>query len=271
MAKITVHSIVKNEDKWIWYALMSVKDIVDEILIFDTGSTDNTCKIVQSIKDKKIVFEEKGEVDSKKLVSLRQEQLERTKTDWILLVDGDEIWPNKTLSELKKIIETAPSDKWGIVLRAWNLLTDVYHYHPESETYQWPYAPKTYLGWANLRAVRHDIPGLHLKGNYPLEAYCDRVGTPIQNYGEKRLLFLNERYFHMTYLPRSSSQNFVLNRKGLKRLELGKPFSKNFSFPEVFKREHPSFVPTPWSRRPLSTFLIASLTTPIKKIKRRLG
>jgi len=270
MANLTIHTIVKNEEKWIWYALMAVKGFADQILVFDTGSNDKTPEIIRTIKDKKIIFEEKGSVSAGDLVKLRQEQLERTKTDWFLLVDGDEIWPKRTMVELKEAIKKASTGKWGVVVRAWNLVDDVYHYHPESDYYHWPFAPKNYSGWANLRALRHDIPGLKITGKYPLEAYCDKTGTPIQNYGRERLAFLKNRYLHTTYLPRSNffNDSKTLNRKF--KFEIGKKFPKTFSFPEVFYLKRPSIVNSPWKRRSFFTFGISTLLTLLKGAKRKV-
>ena len=36
---LTVHMVVKNEDRFIWYALNSVLPYVDKVIIFYTGST----------------------------------------------------------------------------------------------------------------------------------------------------------------------------------------------------------------------------------------
>src|SRR3989344_4947938 len=98
-SNLTVHCVIKNEERWIWFAVKSILDIADKVLIYDTGSTDKTVEI---LKTKKIVFEEKGEVDAKGLTQLRREQLKRTKTEWFLILDGDEVWPEETKKELIK-------------------------------------------------------------------------------------------------------------------------------------------------------------------------
>ena len=46
-AFISLCMICKNEEKTIGNALKSVKDIVDEIIVVDTGSTDNSIDIVK--------------------------------------------------------------------------------------------------------------------------------------------------------------------------------------------------------------------------------
>lgn len=269
---LTVHCVVKNEERWIWFALTSVLDIANKILIFDTGSTDNTVEIIKNIKSKKIIFEEKGEVDAQKLVELRREQLRRTKNEWFLILDGDEVWPDETKKELSAKLESARKKDWGVVIRAWNPIGDIYHYHPESVQYHWPFAPNNWQGWANLRVIRKSIPGLNIVGKYPLEAYRDKSETPIQNYGSKHLVFLKNRYFHTTYLTRSDTRKKdkeVLNRLKKGKMELGISFSRNFDYPGVFNLKYPSIVKSPWERRNVLETVISAINTPIKEFRRR--
>lgn len=267
---ITVHTIVKNEDQWVWYALMSILDFADKVLVFDTGSTDKTKEIIKTIKSPKIVFEEKEEVNPSGLTKLRQEQLDMTKNDWIFIVDGDEVWPKEALLEMRELVNSASSNIYGIVSPAWNLIGDIRHFHPESEDYHWPYAPEKIKGWMNLRMMKRNIPGFHLKGEYPLEAYCDKKETPIQNYGSKKLLFAKKRYFHMTYLPRSSKVVSTLKR-GPKRIpELGRRLPKGVSFPEVFYFKRPNIVSSCWIKQSLEDKIKAGFFTPFKRIKRKI-
>ena len=99
---ITAHMVVKNEANWIWYAIMSVIDHVDRMIIYDTGSSDNTAEIIESIAhdpryQDKIEYEEKGPVTIHELAQVRQEQINKTTTDYFFVVDGDEIWYPKVL------------------------------------------------------------------------------------------------------------------------------------------------------------------------------
>ena len=271
-SNLTIHCVVKNEERWIWYALKSILDIADEILIFDTGSTDKTVEIIKTIKSRKIIFEEKGKVDAKGLTQLRREQLVMTKTEWFLILDGDEIWPERTKKELAANLKSVTKSDWGIVVRAWNLVGDFYHYHPESVRYHWPFAPKGYKGWANLRILRESAVS-DIKGDYPLEAYCDEDGIPIQNYGQKHLVFLKNRYFHTTYLRRSDTRGrdkSILNRFKKSKMELGISFPKNFKYPEVFDKKHPSIVLSPWEKRSNLEYLVSLVRTPVKEARRRV-
>ena len=51
MAKQTIwaNTIVHNEENFIWFAIMSVIDWVDKMLVWDTGSTDKTVEIIEEI------------------------------------------------------------------------------------------------------------------------------------------------------------------------------------------------------------------------------
>lgn len=54
---ISLSMIVKNEGKHLYDCLNSVNDVVDEIVIVDTGSTDNTLEIAKSFNAKIFYFD----------------------------------------------------------------------------------------------------------------------------------------------------------------------------------------------------------------------
>lgn len=106
--RLTAHCLVKNEENFIGYAIASVIDFVDTIIVFDTGSTDKTIEIVKDLLAKhpsKIIFEEKGECDKKRHTQLRQEMIDRTRTDWFMILDGDEVWTRRAMQEAVQTIK----------------------------------------------------------------------------------------------------------------------------------------------------------------------
>jgi glycosyltransferase involved in cell wall biosynthesis len=195
---ITMQMIVKNEERWVWFAIQSVLPWVNEFLIFDTGSTDRTVEIIKAVKSEKLAFEEKGEVDRKGLVRLRREQLKRCRTEWFLLVDGDEIWPEGAMKKLMKMVRGLGKETSGVVCRTRNCVGDVEHYLPESEGEYKFFGQK---GHFNLRVFRK-VPELGIEGEYPLEAYTFG-GKPLAEQEEK-LVLLDDWYLHVSHLPRSS-------------------------------------------------------------------
>ncbi len=82
---ISLCMIVKNEEQMLGQCLESVKDVVDEIIIVDTGSEDCTVEIAESYGAK--VFHHKWENDFSKH---RNQSLEYATSDWILILDADE-------------------------------------------------------------------------------------------------------------------------------------------------------------------------------------
>lgn len=57
MNTISLCMIVKNEEQALPKCLESIKDIVDEIIIIDTGSTDRTKELAKKFTDKIYDFE----------------------------------------------------------------------------------------------------------------------------------------------------------------------------------------------------------------------
>ncbi|MDP4099416.1 glycosyltransferase [Paenibacillus sp. P96] len=77
--------IVKNEEKWLPQCLESIKDVVDEIIIVDTGSTDRTKEIASEYGA--VIFDYEWN-DS--FADARNYGLEQAKGEWILWLDADE-------------------------------------------------------------------------------------------------------------------------------------------------------------------------------------
>ncbi|MGD2433619.1 glycosyltransferase [Bacillus velezensis] len=83
--KLTLCMIVKNEERYISRCLSSVQDIVDEIVIADTGSQDNTKDICKSFQARVIDFEWEND-----FAKARNYALQHAEGDWILVLDADE-------------------------------------------------------------------------------------------------------------------------------------------------------------------------------------
>ena len=195
--KLTSHTLVKNEEIWVKPALAAVINFVDKALVWDTGSTDKTVSLIQSINSTKIKFKQCGPVNREELVELRNAQIPATKTDWFLLVDGDEIWPKANLIQLIKAMRQAKSETIALVNRTRNCIGDLNHYLPES---QGQYRIGPWSGHINIRAIRN-LPGLKVIGSYPNEAYVYQ-GKKLQNQPEK-LEFCDTWYYHTTHLKRT--------------------------------------------------------------------
>src|SRR3989344_5513142 len=128
--RISAHMVVKNEEKWVWFAITSIIDYVDEMIIFDTGSTDKTIEIIKTINDPKIIFKslEFKNIDGPIHTLARQEMLKLKKYDWILIVDGDEVWTESAAQEMQHTIKTEGDNHEFLVRPYLNMLGDGFHY-----------------------------------------------------------------------------------------------------------------------------------------------
>jgi glycosyltransferase involved in cell wall biosynthesis len=93
--------IVKNEEKHLAGCLNSVKDVVDEIVIVDTGSTDNTVSIAEQYGAKIFYFDWINDFSA-----ARNYALSKSTGDWILYLDADERLDPNSKAELKSITKT---------------------------------------------------------------------------------------------------------------------------------------------------------------------
>lgn len=266
--KITAHMIVRNEDRFIWYSISSILPFVDSLIVFDTGSTDRTAEIIKIFKTDKLIFEEKGIADKSRISALRNEQVKMTKTPWIWIVDGDEVYPYKTVRAILEILKKGEVFE-GIIVHRYDLLGDIYHYQEETVGSYNQFGIK---GHYVLRLInRERIKNLQVLGNYPVEYYADGKGKSIKTHCRDRFAFIEERIFHAMYLRRSSiedSKHMILNRKKPK-VEIGKEIPTE-DLPEVFFHKHPTIVPDVTERINLLYKIKAGFITPIKKIKRNI-
>jgi glycosyltransferase involved in cell wall biosynthesis len=101
MIGISLCMMVKNESEVIYRCLDSVKDIVDEIIIVDTGSTDNTKSIVRRYTDKIFDFEWIDDFSSARNFSFNHASM-----DYILWVDADDVLLDSDRQKLLQLKQT---------------------------------------------------------------------------------------------------------------------------------------------------------------------
>ncbi len=107
---ISLSMIVKNEEHFLPGCLESVRGIVDEIIITDTGSTDRTLTIAQEFGAK--IYHRAWTND---FASARNNSLEHCTGKWILYLDADERLIPEQGAGLRTIVEEA-DEKIGAFL-----------------------------------------------------------------------------------------------------------------------------------------------------------
>lgn len=84
MSSLSLLMIVKNEEQRMARSIEFAQEIIDEIVIVDNGSTDNTVNIARKYGARIYTNLDKD------LGKLRQYGLNKIKNDWVLMLDADE-------------------------------------------------------------------------------------------------------------------------------------------------------------------------------------
>src|SRR3989344_3940980 len=109
---IAVCMIVKNEEKFLENCLNSVKNLVDEIVIVDTGSTDRTIEIAKRFTDRIFCFEWKNDFSL-----ARNFSISKTDRRWILVIDADEVIAEKDAEKIKKLVNENEANAYYFIWR----------------------------------------------------------------------------------------------------------------------------------------------------------
>ena len=266
--EISAHLVVKNEENFVWYSIMSVIDYVDKLLIWDTGSTDNTLNIIEKINNPKIILKKLSPINFDE-GRVRQLMLDATKSDWFMVLDADEIWWDGSIQLVMETIKNEGHQLESIVVPTMNMIGDMFHFQG-NDAGRYELVEK--VGHFGLRAINRKIPGLHGQGEHGVFMWADGNNTKIENRDQKKIKFLNAPYIHTTHLKRSSTmegEKEVYKRAKKLKYEIGIETPKDFYYPEVFFRSRPSFIKSPWKRMSTVYRLKSMAVTPLKKFRRR--
>lgn len=130
---VSLCMIVKNEEKFLYDCLNSVKDIVDEMIIIDTGSTDNSIAIANEFGAKIYFYSWNNNFSE-----ARNYSITKATKDWILLMDGDDVLEKEDIEKVVNLINT--SNKHGHFFKTLSIVDD---------------SSKNYLYNLNLRLLKN--------------------------------------------------------------------------------------------------------------------
>ncbi len=105
MATISLCMIVKNEEMHIARCLDSMADLVDEIIIVDTGSTDRTVEIVSDYTDKVYSYSWKDD-----FADARNASFSRAVMDYCMWMDADDILEASERDKFLQLKQTLSAD-----------------------------------------------------------------------------------------------------------------------------------------------------------------
>ena len=105
MVNLSACVIVRNEEKHIPRWLACVREVADEIIVVDTGSTDKTVDIAKSGGAEVYRFSWIDDFSAAKNFAL-----EKARGKWILFLDADEYFPRESAGKVRHLIETVDRD-----------------------------------------------------------------------------------------------------------------------------------------------------------------
>ena len=119
---LSIAMIVKDEEKNLERCLKAVEylkgKITYEVIIVDTGSTDNTINIAKNYTDRVYEHQWSGDFGEMRNISIKY-----SKGDWILILDADEVLDNP--EELVSFLKSKESKKYNAAeINFKNLLSD---------------------------------------------------------------------------------------------------------------------------------------------------
>lgn len=99
MIKLSAYIVTLNEEKRLPKTLNALKEVADEIIIVDSGSTDKTEEIAKQY-GAKFIYHPWKNISSQKNFAQNQ-----CVNDWVLSLDSDEVLSEKLIAEIKKVKE----------------------------------------------------------------------------------------------------------------------------------------------------------------------
>lgn len=100
--KISACYIVKNEAKNLAKSIKSLKNQVNEIVVVDTGSTDNTMVVARKLGARVYSFPWQDDFSK-----ARNFALSKAKGEWLVFLDADEYFTAKTAGNIRQVIRQA--------------------------------------------------------------------------------------------------------------------------------------------------------------------
>lgn len=97
MSRLSAVVIAFNEEKRIAQCLLSLQPVADEILVVDSGSTDQTVAIAMSLNAKVVHHPFEGHVQQKNFA------MQQASFDWVLSLDADEVLSKELQSSILNV------------------------------------------------------------------------------------------------------------------------------------------------------------------------
>ncbi|MBL0716887.1 MAG: glycosyltransferase, partial [Desulfosarcina sp.] len=202
---VSLCMIVKNEEKYLAKSLKSIKPIVDEMIVVDTGSTDRTNAIARVFGAKVYDFEWKNDFSA-----ARNHSIDKASGAWIFTLDADEVISSKDYEYFGNIID-------GTNEKLAAYLVTTRNYTNKSNIIGWMFNSGEYpdeesgAGWLPTTKARLFHNNSRIRFDYPVHEMLDpsllrekarvqKCDIPVHHYGkldEKNCAEKGEKYYLM--------------------------------------------------------------------------
>lgn len=220
MITISLCMIVKNEEDTIERCLESVKDIVDEIIIVDTGSNDKTKELAEKFTSKIYDFQWIDDFSA-----ARNFSFSKATQDYILWLDADDVLLPEDTEKFKLLRENLDPSVDSITMK-YNLGTDEYgnvllsyrrnRLVKRTNNFKWIGFVHEYLSvYGNI--INSEISITHKKINHTpkrnLEIYQSKLEKGVEFTPRDILYYGNELYDHQMFEEALKYYNKFLDSK----------------------------------------------------------
>ena len=112
MTTVGLSMITRDAAEWLPACVGSAKPVVSEIFVADTGSSDATISIAQSLGARVIQIPWKNDFAEARNLCLKE-----MSADWILSLDADEMLDPAAVSQIKSLLATARAGGFQVTIR----------------------------------------------------------------------------------------------------------------------------------------------------------
>ncbi|MCJ7841932.1 glycosyltransferase [Lederbergia sp. NSJ-179] len=167
---ISLCMIVKNEEKFLKQCLESVRTLIDEIIMVDTGSTDRTIDIAKEFQSQIFYYSWDDH-----FANARNSSLQKATTDWILWLDADEQLDHSKIEEIQQAVQR--TEAMALSLPIVNYSGDTLE-ESKDQAHLY-YQPRLFRNYQDIRFVHR----IHETLDIPNHASIEYLDTPIYHYG----------------------------------------------------------------------------------------
>lgn len=247
--KTTAMWLSKNSAQFIGYSIASVLDAVDQAIVVDDGSTDNTMEIVLSLKSPKIQFTKSNPQKYNMDWNIRY-AMSHASGQAIIFLDDDYVWDDANAGRIQKnLMRALKQKKKGVSCYAYNISPKPGYYTTVKHT------PDLLLHWPDDRVQcggSFYTDTNHLTHQSELGRFREggqRVRQDLKDYLDAKLVFSHWKFIKDTkeeFIKKLCLFVGTTPQKAEKywyEVTTGEITKYPHPIPEVFRRYRDLFVP----------------------------